>query len=196
MKKLRLGLDIDGTVTDPAAFVPALNKSFNKELVLEDLTSFDLTGILGISREEFGQWMKDHESEIYAKVELASHVKSILEKWQDQYELYYVTARGSYLESVTQDWFELNKLPYHHIELLGQHDKIEAVNTHRIDLFFEDKHDNAVEIATACSIPVILLDTPYNQGEDPDGVIRVKNWLEAEQWVLDWTKQFEHDAND
>lgn len=194
MNNVRIGLDIDGTVTDPAVFVPALNKSFNKELTLEDLTSFDLTGVLGISREEFTQWMKDHEADIYAQADLALHAQTVIEKWQHQFELFYVTARGSYLEEITRKWFKVNQLPFHHLELLGQHNKIEAIKKHHIQLFLEDKHDNAVDIATECSIPVILIDTPYNQGDDPHGVIRVKNWLEAEQWVAQWSASIEGDS--
>ncbi|WYP27958.1 hypothetical protein NSQ54_07680 [Alkalihalobacillus sp. FSL W8-0930] len=186
LNTIRIGLDIDGTVTDPAAFVPALNQSFGKNLTLDDLTSYDLTGVLGITRDEFTTWMKTNEATIYANVKMAEHAKVVLEKWQQSFELYYVTARGSYLEEVTRAWFESNSVPNHHIELLGQHNKIDSVTEHQLDLFLEDKHDNAVDIATHCGIPVLLLDTPYNQGHDPEGVIRVKDWLSAEHWVENW----------
>lgn len=54
---------------------------------------------------------------------------------------------------------------------------------------FEDKHDNACEISEECNIPVILFDTPYNRLPVPKGVVRVYNWLEADQWVADWLKE-------
>ncbi|WP_369875288.1 hypothetical protein [Alkalicoccobacillus gibsonii] len=186
LNTIRIGLDIDGTVTDPAAFVPALNQSFQKNLTLDDLTSYDLTGVLGITRDEFTEWMKTNEATIYANVTLAENASQVLEKWQHSFELYYVTARGSYLEEITRTWFQTNRVPHHHIELLGQHNKIESIKEHQIDLFLEDKHDNAVEIATHCGIPVLLINTPYNQGDDPKGVIRVNDWLSAEQWVENW----------
>lgn len=188
LKTIRIGLDIDGTVTDPAAFVPALNQSFQKDLTLDDLTSYDLTGVLGITRDEFTSWMKANEASIYAQVNMAEHAKHVLDKWQSRFELYYVTARGSYLDEVTRDWFKVNQVPHHHIELLGKHDKMESISEHQIDLFLEDKHDNAVDIATQCHIPVLLLNTPYNQGKDPAGVIRVDDWLSAEQWVENWVR--------
>ncbi|TSB46733.1 5' nucleotidase, NT5C type [Alkalicoccobacillus porphyridii] len=189
MKNIRFGLDIDGTVTDPAAFVPALNQAFNKQLTIEDITSYDLTGLLDISYDEFSQWMKKNEATIYEKAAMAEHAEIVIQKWATRFELYYVTARGNYLEDITKVWLEQKQLPYHHIELLGQHDKVDAVHQYHLDIFFEDKHDNAVAIAEQCSIPVILFDTPYNQEPVPEGVIRVKNWLEAEKWVNTWLEK-------
>ena len=40
---LRLGIDIDGTVTSPETFVPYLNKSFGINITLNDMKEYDLT---------------------------------------------------------------------------------------------------------------------------------------------------------
>ncbi len=60
-----------------------------------------------------------------------------------------------------------------------------------MDIFFEDKHDNAVMIHEECNIPVILFNTPYNQEPIPNGVIRVNNWKQAYIWVENWVKNNE-----
>ena len=109
--------------------------------------------------------------------------------WQKQHHFTYISARGNHLYDITEQWLLKHKIPYHHIELLGQHDKIQAIKKHNIELFFEDKHDNACEIAEECKIPVILIDTPYNQDPVAHGVIRVKNWKEAHIWVNNWLLQ-------
>jgi uncharacterized protein len=75
---------------------------------------------------------------------------------------------------------------YHHIELIGSHDKISTAKKHGVDIFFEDKHDNAVAISEELSIPVLLFNTPYNQKPLPGGVIRVNDWQEANSWVQTW----------
>ncbi|HZG73794.1 MAG TPA: hypothetical protein VEY51_19840, partial [Chondromyces sp.] len=59
------------------------------------------------------------------------------------------------------------------------------------DIFFEDKHDNAVMIHEELNIPVILFNTPYNQDPIPPGVIRVSSWSEAEKWVQHWVQDTE-----
>ncbi len=67
--------------------------------------------------------------------------------------------------------------------MIGSHDKIAVAKKHKVDAFFEDKHDNAVMIAEELNIPVFLFDTPYNQPPVPSNVIRVNNWLEANDWI-------------
>ena len=74
----------------------------------------------------------------------------------------------------TLDWFKREEIPYDHIELVGSHHKIETAKKFGVHAFFEDKHDNAVEIHEELDIPVILFDTPYNRKPIPEGVIRVQ----------------------
>ncbi|MBU8905702.1 hypothetical protein [Desertibacillus haloalkaliphilus] len=189
MKKF--GLDIDGTVTHPGTFIPYLNKHFKKNITLDDITEYDLTQLLGVSSETFWDWMKEHEQIIYMNADLASFSKDVIRQWatNDQHELVYISARGDHLLEVTQQWFEKNSIPYGHIELIGQHDKIDAIKEHQVDIFFEDKHDNACDIAEECQIPVILLDTPYNRKPTPENVIRVYDWKEANDWVNKWIQK-------
>lgn len=185
----KIGLDIDGTVTDPGTFVPYLNKYFKKTLTLDDIVEYDLTSVLNITNEQFWQWMGEYEGVIYERAELAPNAEKILHQWKKSHELIYVTARREHLTSVTKNWFIHRALPFDHIELVGTHNKIDAVKQHKLDIFFEDKHDNAVAIAEECSIPVILMDTPYNRLPVPNNVIRAKNWLDAKKWVDNWLLQ-------
>jgi uncharacterized protein len=39
------------------------------------------------------------------------------------------------------------------------------------------------------NIPVVLFNTPYNQNPIPEGVIRVNDWTEANQWVQKWLRE-------
>jgi uncharacterized HAD superfamily protein len=51
-----------------------------------------------------------------------------------------------------------------------------------LDLLIED--ERALALATAkASAPVLLFDRPWNQGELPQGVTRVKTWDEVQQLV-------------
>ncbi|WP_283153968.1 hypothetical protein [Guptibacillus hwajinpoensis] len=179
----RLGLDIDGTVTSPKTFLPYLNSSFNKQLSLHDITQYNLANLLGIPQKEFFEWLKTNEEKIYANALIADQAHPILEEWKVDYELFYISARGNHLLNTTKDWFTSNAVPYHHIELIGKHDKIDSIKEHSVDVFFEDKYDNACAIAEECEIPVILFDTPYNQGTVPSNVSRLETWPEAQQWL-------------
>lgn len=184
----RFGIDIDGTVTCPTALLPYLNQSFKLNLTLNDITQYDLTPFVNVPGEELAKWFLETEPEIYANSPLAQGAKEILTRWEERHELYFISARNTYLLNITKNWFIDNGLKFDHIELIGSHDKIKAAKNYQVDLFFEDKHDNAVMIHEECNIPVILFDTPYNRDPIPDGVIRVNHWNEAYAWVENWIK--------
>ena len=84
--------------------------------------------------------------------------------------------------ALRETWEEVGVEP-RFIELIGSHHKIETAKKFNVDAFFEDKHDNAVDIHEELQIPVLLFDTPYNRSPIPEGVIRVTNWQEADQWI-------------
>lgn len=188
MKK-RFGIDIDGTVTCPTSMIPYLNKAFNLHITLDDIKQYDLTPLVDISKHEFAQWFKENEPLIYRESPLAKGAKEILKKWENVHELFFISARGSHLQELTEEWFMEKALKFDHIELIGTHDKIQAAKKYNVDIFFEDKHDNAVMIHEECQIPVILFDTPYNQDPIPTKVIRVSDWQQAYNWVENWLKE-------
>lgn len=188
MKK-RFGIDIDGTVTTADAILPFINKDFQLQLTLEDITEYDLTPFVNVDEQEFSNWYLKNESLIYQQSPIKENAAEILNKWKQNHELYFISARGINMLEVTKQWFKKEKISYNHIELIGSHDKIQAVKKYEIDLFIEDKHDNAVAIHEQCGIPVLLFDTPYNQMPIPEGVIRIYTWEDADNWVTNWLKE-------
>lgn len=188
MKK-RFGIDIDGTVTCPKSILPFINKAFGLNIMYEDVTQYEYTPYVNVSEKEFATWFTENEPIIYANSPLANGVGNILKKWENEHELFFISARSSHLLDITINWFIENGLTFDHIELIGSHDKVATVKKHSVDIFFEDKHDNAVMIHEECQIPVILFDTPYNQEPLPNGVIRVNNWNEAYIWVENWERE-------
>ena len=43
---------------------------------------------------------------------------------KNNFELYYISARGENVADITVNWFKSQAIPYDHIELLGDHDKL------------------------------------------------------------------------
>lgn len=186
MKKKKLGFDIDGTITCPAAIVPYLNEAFGLQLTLSDLTDYDLLKVVDIPEKEFTDWYTKKEAEIFTFSPITEGAKDILQQWGKEHELIFISARGKEVLDVTKEWFIKNGIRYDHIELIGSHEKIESARKLGVEIFFEDKYENAIEISEACRIPVILFDTPYNQGSLPNRVIRVFNWKDAQKRVEEW----------
>ncbi|MFK4997660.1 hypothetical protein ACI2OX_09590 [Bacillus sp. N9] len=182
----RFGIDIDGTVTCPTSLVPHINQAFQLDISLDDLIEYEITKCIDVSQDAFHKWFKQAEPEIYSTSPIAAGAKDVLSKWIDHHEIYFISARSDKLMNITENWFQQYEIDYNHIELIGSHDKVGTAQKHKIDLFFEDKHDNAVDIAEQLNIPVILFDTPYNRKPVPNNVIRVHHWQEAENWVNNW----------
>lgn len=61
---------------------------------------------------------------MYEVSEAAKDAQDILNTWKENYELYYISARGENVSDVTVNWFKSQSIPYDHIELIGSHDKI------------------------------------------------------------------------
>lgn len=183
MRNYRFGIDIDGTVTCPTSLLPHINKEYKVNLVLDDIKEYDLTKAFSVDEQQFYKWYKTVENHIYDTSPPQEYAKKVLENWQSQYELFYISARGENVYDTTYNWFKREAIPYDHIDLIGSHYKIEAAKKHQVHAFFEDKHDNAVDIHEELDIPVILFDTPYNRKAIPDGVKRVSNWQEANDWI-------------
>lgn len=186
MKIINFGIDIDGTVTDPATLVPYLNEAFQLQLTFNDIKAYDLLQVVKVPKQVFNDWYKGKEAEIYEKSILAEGAREILLEWGKDHRLIFISARGKHLLENTEKWFVKNGVNYHHIELVGSHDKLSAAHSHQVDIFFEDKLDNAIDLNRELNIPVILFNTPYNQSPLPEGVIRVQNWQEAKAWVNHW----------
>ncbi len=193
MKEKRFGIDIDGTVTCPSSLVPFLNDAFSLNITLQDIKKYDLAEALNISPDKMRDWFDKTEPAIYAASPLAKGAGEVLAKWQKSFHLLFISARRQHLLEVTEKWFQEQQLYFDHLELIGSHNKVEAAKRHAVDVFFEDKHDNAVMLAEELKIPVVLFNTPYNQETVPDNVIRVENWYEANLWVKNWLKTNEAD---
>ncbi|MDA7026926.1 hypothetical protein PJ311_09935 [Bacillus sp. CLL-7-23] len=187
---LHLGIDIDGTITAQDTLVPYLNEAFNLSITFEDITDYDLTKLLNISEQAFWKWMDENEPRIYKEAMVAQYAKQTIDKLKNHHKLFYITARRHHLKDTTHAWFHKNKIHYDHIELVGGHDKLEAVSKHKVDVFFEDHHGNATMIAKEANIPVILFNTPYNQLPTDSNIIRVNSWLEAAEWLRKHEKDF------
>ncbi|MGG0658627.1 hypothetical protein [Rummeliibacillus pycnus] len=182
-KKYSFGIDIDGTITTPEFLLPYINKAFNTNLILDDITTYDLTEALTVDKLDFFKWFKKEELTIYKNPPLQLNAQRILSNWYPNVTLNYITAREENSREVTDNWFKTNSLPYDTIDIVGPTDKVIAGKRHGVQLFMEDKHDNAVRLHEELDIPVLLFDAPYNRESIPNGVIRVNSWKEAEHWV-------------
>jgi len=176
---LRIGIDIDGTVTDPGSIVPLMNESFGKNLRYEQCTDYNLATVYDISEIEFLAWLNQHGERLYDTSPVHGTADQVLRRWHREHQLIYISAREARYLDVTVSWFQRFQIPFHEIACIGSHDKVAAAQKWQIDLFLEDRLENALQLSEALKIPVFMFDTPYNQGTLPPLVHRVHSWDEV-----------------
>lgn len=187
-KTLTLGIDIDGTVTEPNCFIPHLNEAFGKNLSFDQIVQYELHPLYGVSEDEMEAWFNKNSSRIYAASPIRPEARDILQTLSAGHQLIYISARTESEYTTTFSWFKKHDVPYDAIHLIGSHRKIEKAREQSVQLFLEDKYDNACDLCEELSIPVILFDTPYNQGPLPENVYRIQSWHEVPP-IVEETRQ-------
>jgi len=188
-KEFTLGIDIDGTVTDPFTFIPHMNQYFHKNFTYKQIISYDILKIYGITEKEYEEWYNLKGASIYENAPLAKDAKKILTQLQKEYRLIYITARPEEYRKPTMRWFEQNQLPFDRVVMTGNAYKCDDAINYQIDLFLEDHYDAAKAMGTKLQIPILLFNTPYNQGPLLENVIRIYSWKEAKTIIDDYAHQ-------
>ncbi len=178
MKRLTIGIDIDGTITDPFYWLDLANQYFGTAVRPEEITIYEIGEVLGLKKEEYMKFYEDCKEEIHMKAGVREGAKEKLHKIFQEHEAYYITARDESLYDLTHHWFDKHELPKEKLYTLGSHFKVEKAKELGCDVFIEDRYENAVELA-AEGIKVLLMDCSYNQEPLIPNMIRVKNWEEA-----------------
>lgn len=171
-------MDIDGVVADSfPVFLKEINKYYGKNVTTID--HYDMAKVFNVPWEEMRCFFEENMEYLYRSPKpvpgAVSGIYSLLEKG---HEIIYVTARTcGAQEEVTCRWFDDHKIPREKIVFAGGASKTQAVKDFAIDIFVEDFIGNALDIASL-GIPVLLLDSPYNQADLPPDIIRCYSWKE------------------
>jgi len=178
---MKIGIDIDGTITHPSSCFNYMNKYLGTTIDFANAAEYELHTYTDMEQIEFWEFMvkSGHESGIYRESLPQELVKEHLWQLRKHYSLHYVTARSEAVRPVTEEWIKQHELPLDSLIMTGSHDKVQVVRDLSLDLFMEDRLENALQIAEETSIPVILFDAPYNRKALPSGIVRVNTWDEA-----------------
>lgn len=181
---VNIGIDIDGTVTDPYGFIPFLNEIFGKNITKEEYTTLDWEKLYGKVDGDFYIKFDENYSYTYEVAKPAKNAIRVLKKFEqnENINLYFITARRECLREITEKWFEKYGINISNLYLLGPVKKSGKALELGIDIFLEDDPYNAIDIAKN-GVEVLLIDTNYNKNIDYNNIIRVKNWEEIEKFI-------------
>jgi uncharacterized HAD superfamily protein len=182
-----IGVDLDDVLLNFAdPFISFNNLHYGTTHRREQITSFLMEDIWGITGDEVNRRIR-----AFYHCDTHKHALPIegaiegIKKLADTHELHIVSSKSAETSAYMTDWLRKhfpNAFRSVHFTRNDQDDKHprEKANICKelgVEVFIDDALRNAEKIA-AVSIPVLLYDTPWNQGPTPPLVTRVYSWQE------------------
>ena len=172
---MNLGFDIDGVISDfVRTFVGLVRKHYDLIITEADIYCHDLDLVLGISKEERDELIRETLQEDLA---LNLGVKEAMEKlYSEGHQIFILTARPHDLVKVTKSWLKKKGIPYSQLIQLDEGEKYLADVS--LDLVVEDNLEDALGWSQKVK-NILIYDHPWNQSFDVKGLFkRVYNWNE------------------
>lgn len=191
MKKLNLGIDIDGTVTEANYWLPRANRFFKTKVEPKDVKQYEIHEVLGIKKGMYDEFYNLFGKLLHKEAKARTGASEVLNTLSREHSIHFVTAREEKMRDVSLEWLERHQIPVDSIVLLGSYDKVDEARKLKCDIFIEDSLQNAAMLSEA-GFPVLLMDCSYNKGALPKGIIRVNNWYQIGRIVDDISKKDEH----
>jgi len=189
-----LGIDFDDVVADSMDVIVRLhNGKYGTAFKKEDVVAPMVEEVWGGTQEEWRAKLDEffgtkHLAELSP---MAGAIPAMRELKVAGHELYIMTARSDRDVEATELWLTLH-FPdvfrgVHYGQSLSddpakRRSKAAMCKELGVELMIDDHMKNAVECAAA-GIPALLFDQPWNQGELPPGVKRVRSWNEIVERV-------------
>ncbi|MBU3941456.1 MAG: hypothetical protein KKF74_00925 [Nanoarchaeota archaeon] len=179
---IKIGIDLDGCAVDtnPMILYQANemyyfdnNKKYSKydkkireglgrPLRVDDIIRFRYDECTPLSKEEVDEIFKVFaEEKKFLSLNPMPYAVDIINRLQEFYDEYFMTARPGNVEEQTIGWFENSGIRNYENKLTFNGNKLEIAKTDNISKFIEDRAETALELAEN-NINVLLLNYPWN----------------------------------
>jgi len=161
MKRLIIGLDIDGVIVDfTTAALPLLSEICKRQVLPQDLHHYDLKVCLKFDKET-----DDYFWERALGTELLLHAPPMPDAIKSlsrisRHEIWLVTSRPEFMRELTEKWFSKRAIKYDNLVFVENDNKITAGAG--FDVFVEDYLEEARVFANA-GVFTLLFNQPWNQ---------------------------------
>ncbi len=188
---MRIGIDIDGVLTDIEQFViDYISKYCVENKIKYNIGDYDYnySKTFNITDEQEENFWNEY-LEYYAVNEKARpFAAEVINKLrEDGHEIYIITARwltnrdddiGNRMKEIVKNWLYENEILYDKLifsKALKER-KSQEITEHKIDLMIEDSPNNINELANI--IPVICYNAEYNKNCIDNKIIRCYSWYD------------------
>lgn len=188
---MRIGIDIDGVLTDIEQWQLDYGSKFyyeNYHSGIKNAKGYETNDIFDLSVEcdniFWEKYFEDYSINIACRLFADEVIKKLKE---DGNEIYIITARGSFLshsatvmtieenKNIVLEWLKKNNIYYDKI-IFSPEDKLDICIKNDISVMIEDKPANINKIAT--KIPVICFNAAYNETCSGANIYKCYSWYD------------------
>ena len=182
---MRIGIDVDNTITTTLPILKDYCKRYNKEVIKRDLIMHEdgcsTMTLYDWTEEENLVFCNKYLEEIVMKADIKPNAKEVIEKIKNEgNEIYIITARSTprFLDpyGATKKQLDTNEIPYDKI-IVNCPEKFNFCKENGIELMFDDEPQNVKEISKI--IPIIVFEDLHNKECIGNNIIKVNTWNEA-----------------
>ena len=176
---MRLGIDIDGTISNTGEIYRDRREKFAKD---NNITIIEVEEDFNYKKE----FLKEYSKDIFLSVDIKENAKEVLQRLKEKHEIYIITARSNDfvpdikdVSVICQDWFDKYNIVVDKIITgVDGDEKLKVCLQNKIDLMIDDNINNYEIIKN--NLKCLLFDdnNQYNSIKD-----RVTNWLELEKYI-------------
>ena len=182
---MRIGIDLDDTITKTDEILFKYAKIYNKEekiLFNINREEWNLTKAFGWNEENIKEFFSKYLKSIYEEAEIKENAKERINKLKDDgNKIIIITARDTKslkeVHEVCKDWLINNKINVDKIVVDGEN-KAQKCLENKIDIFIDDNICNCENVYNNLKIPVLLMNSRYNKDYQNPKIKRVYNWNE------------------
>ena len=197
---MKIGIDIDGVLTDEHTYIiDNCTKFFSENkipyVIHKDI--YDSAKIFEVSEEDYILFWKEYFINYITKVPTRRYAKKVIKKLKEENnEIIIITARPftSYKNKYTKqmqdaaiNWLNKNGIIYD--KIVFSENKVDTCKKLNINVMIEDKPEHIHNISKI--LPVICYDNPFNEKLSNKNIYRCYSWYdiyEKIQIIKDKTK--------
>lgn len=183
---MRIGIDIDDTITDTWSYmVPIYSRIFN--IPTEELSHsqpyYNSVKKLNLTIDDYFKIMQPYYRENTLNIPIkkdAQEVINILKK--EGHKIIFITARGKMYHEpklITKTYLEKNNIKYDKL-IINANDKATICKKENIDLFIDDSYKHCQSVSSI-GIKVLMFGTNYNKNIKE--FTRITSWYEVYNYI-------------
>lgn len=178
-KKINIGIDFDGTITDYYGFQSQwILENYDLKIINPSATLFE--DRFGISEKKLGYSQNDYFDIYFKEVKPKNGVKETIDYLiSNGFNIYIITNRSELRRQYIKNYLNNHKIKYNELYCLNrsnQISKLDKLLKLNINIMIED-HPHQIK-SISKSIKTICIDDKYNQNIVGKNILHVKRWPE------------------